>query len=403
MTVKSSNRARKRICMIVYTDYAFDARVRREAETLADAGFEVICLTPRNGSRKQEYQLRGVVVRELPVSKYRGKSHFRYLNSYVGFLLRSFAACNGLLIRGGLDAVHVHNVPDFLVAAGIVPRLLGKTVLLDIHDSVPETYAAKFPDSSRLLRRLLCWEEKISAGLASQVICVNHPQRDRLLGRGLASSKAFVSMNVPDHRLFENVVRESRHDDGAFKLVYHGTMAKRLGVDLILRSVAKLAGKIPGLELHLWGHGDDLQGFQTLGKELGLEGIVHFLPKGFPVHELPQRLIHMDVGLVGNRRDEATELMLPVKLLEYVALGIPVVAPRLKTIEHYFSNEMVSYYEPEDVEMLSTKILELHTDKDRRKQQADRARAFLDQYGWQKQGGEFVALYRSLMEGGTRK
>ncbi len=389
--------------MIVYTDYAFDARVRREAETLAEAGFEVICLTPRNGSRKREYQLRGVAVRELRVSKYRGKSHLRYLNSYLGFLLRSFAACNGLLFRGGLDAVHVHNVPDFLVAAGIVPRLLGKTVLLDIHDSVPETYAAKFPDSSPLFRRLLCWEEKISAALASQVICVNHPQRDRLLGRGLAASKAFVSMNVPDHRLFQTVVRQPRQEDGTFKLVYHGTMAKRLGVDLILRSIAPLVGKIPGLQLHLWGHGDDLPGFQGLANQLGLDGIVHFSPKGFPVHELPERLIHMDVGLVGNRRDEATELMLPVKLLEYVALGIPVVAPRLKTIEHYFSDQMVTYYEPENVEQLSEKILELHTHAHQREQQAKNARAFLDQYGWQKQGGEFVALYRSLMESGKQQ
>ena len=30
----------------------------------------------------------------------------------------------------------------------------------------------------------------------------------------------------------------------------------------------------------------------------------------------------MDVGVVGNRRSAAGDLMLPVKLLEYVSLGI---------------------------------------------------------------------------------
>ena len=46
-----------------------------------------------------------------------------------------------------------------------------------------------------------------------------------------------------------------------------------------------------------------------------------FRPKGLPLHELPRHLRSMDVGVVGNRRSAAGDLMLPVKLMEYVLIG----------------------------------------------------------------------------------
>jgi glycosyltransferase involved in cell wall biosynthesis len=90
--------------------------------------------------------------------------------------------------------------------------------------------------------------------------------------------------------------------------------------------------------------------------------------------------------------------MLPVKLLEYVSLGIPTVAPRLDTIQRYFTEEMVAYYEPGNVDALADAILHLHDDTERRRRQAAFARDFLDRYGWERQGEELVAMYRTLVE-----
>ena len=65
--------------MIAYTNYAFDARVRREAETLASQGFRVRCLTTKNGGAPARFVLDGVEVQELRVPKYRGKSTRAYI------------------------------------------------------------------------------------------------------------------------------------------------------------------------------------------------------------------------------------------------------------------------------------------------------------------------------------
>ena len=94
------------------------------------------------------------------------------------------SACLHLLARRELEVVHVHNIPDFLVFAGLVPRFAGTKVVLDVHDSVPETFAAKFSASS-MFWKVLCLEERLSALVAHKVICVNHPQRDTLVARGI--------------------------------------------------------------------------------------------------------------------------------------------------------------------------------------------------------------------------
>jgi glycosyltransferase involved in cell wall biosynthesis len=387
------------VCMIAYTNYAFDARVRREAETLAARGFKVLCLTTKNGAKPARFVLDGVEVRELRVSKYRGKNRVAYIGSYVHFLLWTSAACLKLLAKRELDVVHIHNMPDFLVLAGLFPRLVGRKVVLDVHDSMPETFATKFSGAS-VITRLLYLEEKLSALVAHKVICVNHPQRDTLVARGIPHSKTFISMNVPDPRIFNghSIDRESDAKAERFNLVYHGTMSERLGVDLIIRAVAQLRDRIPSLRLHLWGDGDDRTRFQALAKSLALEETVLFKPSGVPLPELPRHFRTMDVGVVGNRQTVAGDLMLPVKLVECVSLGVPVVVPRLKTIEYYFSDDMVAYFEPGDVQSLADAIYRLYSHRSMRTCQADKARQFLRKYGWERQGTELVTLYRSLVE-----
>jgi glycosyltransferase involved in cell wall biosynthesis len=387
--------------MIVYTRYATDARVRREAETLASNGFRVLCLTNREGAEPRRYVLEGVEVRELSVPKYRGKSHSAYVGSYARFLGAASAECLRVQRAGRLDVVHVHNLPDFLVAAALIPRLRGAKVVLDVHDSIPETFASKFSHDN-IRWPILCLEEKLSALVAHRVICVNHPQRDTLVARGLPASKTFVSMNVPDPRIFTPRDREREvREEGPLNLVYHGTMVARLGVDLVIQAVHALRERIPGLQLHLWGGGDDLDTFRALAQRLNVIDCVHFRPEGYPLTDLPARLEAMDIGVVGNRRTVAGELMLPVKLLEYVALGIPAVAPRLRTISHYFADDMVSYYEPDDVGSMADAIYRLHAQPQLRRDQPSRAADFLREYGWDRQGPELVAFYEGLLAQGT--
>ena len=390
---------KKQIYMIAYTNYPSDARVRREAETLAATGdFEVAFLSLQDNDTAKSYELENVKVIELDVKKYRGHNKFNHMKSYLKFLLLAFCQCNRQFFARKLDIVHVHNMPNFLVLAGLLPRLCGKKMILDIHDSTPETYFAKYgKNANKLLFKLLCWEEACCCGLANKIICVNHVQRDELIGRGISSKKIAISMNVPDPKWFGmNGIPKHNKPDKTIKMIYHGTIAKRLGIDLAIRAFARICPKDSGMEFHILGNGEGIDECMELSSLLDLDDHVHFINKMLPLESLLEILRDMDVGIVANRENAATELMLPVKLLEYIALNIPVVVPRLKAIEHYFTDDMVSYFEPENIDSLAQAILNLFNDEHRRKSQAEKAKTFLDRYGWEKHKLDLINLYREV-------
>jgi len=384
--------------MLAYTDYSLDARIRREAETLVLHGFDVIIFVPKEGKEKHDYELGGVNVQELDIAKYQGKKNTAYLMSYVRFTLWAFLKCSALFFSRKLDIFHAHNMPDFLVFAGVVPKLFGKKVILDIHDSMPETYITKFDNANQLIFKILCWEEALCCKLANRVVCVNHPQGQVLAARGIPDSKICISMNVPDHRRF-NLDEKKKHpknNDSQFKLIYHGTQAKRLGVDLTIRAVARLTEEISDLKFYNFGTGDDLDAFIGLSESLGMENHIDFSKVNVHIEKLMAILSQMDIGVVANRKNKATELMLPVKMLEYVALDIPVVAPRLKTIQYYFSEDMVAYFDAEDVDSLSAAIMGLYKNEKKRKKQVQAARRFIERYGWENHQFDLIDMYNEL-------
>ncbi len=388
--------------MFAYTTYSSDRRVQREAEALSSRKeYKVSFLVPKENDSPHNYIMNDVNIIECHIRQYQGNSNLRYIMSYIYFMILAFITCAKSLITRNLDIVHFHNMPDFLVFAAIIPRLFGKKVILDIHDTMPETYAAKFSKESSILFKLFCLEEALCCKFAHKIICVNHIQRDILIERGIPDRKILALLNVPDHKRF---IPKADNMAGAkngthFKLVYHGSMAKRLGVDLTIQAVSKLTDKIPGLEYYVLGGfegvDDDRRGFIELSKSMGIDQRVHFT-KSIPLESLLPVLYEMDLGVVSNRSNIATALMLPVKMLEYIILNIPVVVPRLKTIQYYFTEDMVSYFEPENVDSLADAILGLYNDEHKRIKQAQTAKKFLDKYGWENHQMDLVNLYKKL-------
>jgi glycosyltransferase involved in cell wall biosynthesis len=386
---------RKRVCMLAYTSYATDGRVRLEAESLVQWGYEVCFLVLKTEPQPRSYRLCGVNVIELNVQKYRGKSKFRYLLSYLHFLVLAFVKCSCLFFRYRIHVIHVHNMPDLLVLAALIPRVFGCKVVLDIHDTVPETYAGKFEAPSRSLVKLLKVEEWLCCSFANQVIAVNHVQRDVIISRGVPAKKVSTVITMPTFS-GRPQTQITRDGDQRFRLVNHGTVSKRLGNDLLIRAAAVLVRQIPGFELHIIGGGDDLEEIVQLSESLELSGHVHF-HKGVPWDVLPQELCSMDVGIVANRVNIATQLMLPSKLIDYVSLGIPAVVPKLKAIEYYFTPDMVSYFDPENVQSMVTAVLSLYESRERRQHQSASARSFLDRYSWSK-NSDLRELYAALTD-----
>ena len=369
--------------MVAYTNYLSDARPRREAETLARRGDHVDFIALADDGCASVETINEVRLFRLKPHRYRGDSGFSYAFAYLRFLLAASTKVMQLFVRERYDIIHVHTMPDLLVLVGLLPKLLGARVVLDIHDMMPELYMSKFsiPEHHWFIR-LLALQEQLSIRLADRVICVHHPHRDVLCHRGAPQEKITVLPNVPDPLVIRNetVVMEP---DGAFRIVYHGTIARRLGLDLAVRAFEEVAESCQGARLEIFGDGDAAGELEAQIAASPVKGRIRFARKMFRVESIAQMIRGAAVGIIPNRRDAATEYMLPVKLLEYVHLGIAVIAPRLHTIQYYFENDQVAYYEPGDLCELAACIRRLYANPHEREQLIQHSARFAQQFNWE--------------------
>jgi hypothetical protein len=132
-----------RVLMITHSYYLRDPRVRREAEALAEAGYtvDVICL--RDQGEPYRSEVNGVRIYRVPLRRCRG-GFLRYLFEYLAFFVLSGLLLSALQLRRRYRLVHVHNMPNFLVFATLLPRLFGAKVILDMHDPMPELFQLQF-------------------------------------------------------------------------------------------------------------------------------------------------------------------------------------------------------------------------------------------------------------------
>jgi glycosyltransferase involved in cell wall biosynthesis len=386
-----------RILVITYNTWVSDARSKRHAEALAERGHtvDVICV-----ATKVRGQLNGINVIWLPMPKYHGTSRVGYLFSYLRFFALASVTAARLSLRHKYDLVIVCTMPDAAVVSALIPKILGSKILLDIRDTMPELYRDKF--NGRLGAagaRLLMLEERASAWFADRILAVHEPHAQRLVQSGIPREKIDVVLNSPNPEIFKPIdeLYGAPPKDDHFTLVFHGTVSRRLGIDTAIYAVHELRDRIPQLHLRLIGTGDFWEAAQALVTRLKLDDRVRFESQ-VPLEQLPAALSTVSVGLVPNPASSATHLMLPVKLLEYAALGIPVIAARLRTIEHFFPEDAVRYFEPGNVASLAAAIEEVHARPEYRAAIAKRAASIMTGLGWNAQRENLYDAVAALLK-----
>jgi len=359
--LRQSAPAQKRAMILGYLTYRGDARVKRQVKTLAAAGYavDVICLAEDMGEARGDAHLIGV-----KVPHYRGDSRLRYVLAYATFFLKAGWTAAGLAACHHYDVAIVCNMPDFIVWCALGPKLGGARIVLDVHDPLPELYRVKFGRPAGCLgERLLMLEERVSAWFADRVLATHDLHLRRLARAGIPAAKLRVVLNAPNPELFPYSENPLRRQDG-FKIVYHGTISPRLGIDVAVRAMALVRSRIPEIQLLLIGKGEAIKECKRLAHALDVDDIVRFQAP-VAVEKIAPILQSCSIGVVPNRDNAATQLMLPVKLMEYAMLGVPVVAARLDPITQYFDERAVEFFEPENAADLAAAIIRLYDDPGR--------------------------------------
>lgn len=393
----------KKAAVILYSHYPADPRPRRAAEALAGAGVAVdlFCLRESEEEPAEEI-IHGVHVFRLPIKKKRG-SKLDYLRQYGSFLLHSFwhLTCRG--IGGQYDLVHVHNMPDILVFSAIVPRLRGAGIILDLHDPMPELMMSIYAlPRAHPLVRLLNVFERWSIAFSHIAITPNLAFQKLFLSRSCPPGKMQIIMNSPEEEIFANPegdLHQPPAEPGELRLMHHGSIVHRHGVDLLVEAVARVRGVLPKVRLDIYGsHTPFMDEVLETARRVGVDDVVHY-HGAKPQDEIAAAIRKCHLGVVPNRFSAFTNINFPTRLFEYLAMGRPVIAPATRGILDYFGEDEIITFKPEDVDDLAAKILWVHTHPEAVPGLVERGASVYQKHLWSGQKESFIHEVCTLLKG----
>ncbi len=380
--------------MITYSVYESDTRVMRYAEALARRGDRVDVIALRRANQTRADVIDGVNVFRIQTRPADGNGKFSYLIRILLFFFRAMRSVSAKHLRDPYRLIHVHSVPDFLVFTAWLPKLMGAKIILDVHDLLPEFYASKYGVSKDSWSfKALVLIEQVSAAFADHIIAANDLWQERLISRAVPREKCSSMVNVPDEAVFCR--RGRTRNDSKFIILYPGTLNWHQGVDIAIRAFARIASEVPDAEFHIYGEGPYRAFLHKLVLDLGLQDRIKL--NGFiSSREIARVIEDADLGVVPKRKDGFGDEAFSTKIMEFMALGVPVIVPDTRIDRYYFTDSTVQFFRGGDEDDLAQAMLCLIRQRDLRDQLAGNALRFVAQNNWDLMKVEYLALADSL-------
>ena len=393
--------SRRRVLIIVENlPLPFDRRVWQEALALRDDGCEVSIICPKGHGYTKSYELHeGIRIyrHPLPVE---ADSALGYGLEYTLSLLWEFVLTVRIGLTRGFDVIQACNPPDTIFLIGRFFKLFGKRFVFDHHDINPELYEAKFKRRDvwyRMLLRLERW----TFATADVSIATNESYRTIAIDRGgMDPTRVFVVRSGPDLRRVQHLPPREELRRGRRHLVcYVGVIGKQEGLDLLLQSVAHIRGKMgrDDVQFVVVGDGTELASIRTLSAELGIDDCVEFTGR-VPDRDLWQILGTADVCVNPDRANEMNDKSTMNKILEYMALGKPIVQFDL-TEGRVSAGSASLYAKANDTTDFAQKLCELLDDAALREQMGREGRRRVEaDLAWHHQVPVLLAAYSKAFE-----
>jgi glycosyltransferase involved in cell wall biosynthesis len=301
-----------------------DTRLRKQVRDMVDAGFRVSAITMRDPSNASYGQLPGVRLLQYRPPR-ESSSTIGYLREYLTAFCWAALLTAKERMRGRIDVLHLCQPPDIYFPLAWAMKWAGSRIVVDQRDLMPELLAQRSSAAApRLIMRVLHWLERRTQSVADQTICVNDYLRDRLIAAGAEPTRVSIVRNGP----VVARAREARPDPTLLRghahlVCWAGRIGRQDRVDIVL-DVADVVVNDLGQKdcaFVVLGDGECLDELRDLAVRRGLDDWVSFT--GWLTEaDVFAHLVTADIGLDTSLQVEVS----PVKAMEYMALGLPLVS-----------------------------------------------------------------------------
>jgi colanic acid/amylovoran biosynthesis glycosyltransferase len=210
-------------------------------------------------------------------------------------------------------------------------------------------------------------------------------------------------MNSPEEELFPP---RAAPPAGPPTFLYHGSLLERYGVTDLVRIFPRVLAHVPGARLCLIGDGDARPAVEAAIDEFALHDSVELSPGWLDLKSAAARVPLAHVGVVASPPDVHNRFGLANKMMECIAVGVPVVCPDRPVIRAHFGDDEVVFYTAGDSTELTAALVRAACRPEEMAARARRAQARLARsYAWSRQKRELLDLLdeQSTAARGTRR
>jgi glycosyltransferase involved in cell wall biosynthesis len=320
-----------------------DTRVQKEALSLHEAGYDVTVLCPKGkGAELGHEMIDGIRVYRHPMPE-EGNSALGYLWEYGCASFWEFWYVWWIYLRHGFHVIQGCNPPDDIFLVALPFKLFGVKYIFDHHDAMPELFFSKF-GTQGFLYKVQVLLEKLTYRFSDVVMATNASYKGLAITRGhIAPEDVFIVRNGPDLETFKAVLPKPALKYGKDYLVgYVGTMSDQDGLDILVE-VALHLKNLGRRDVHFTcvGRGPALASLQKMVRDKDLGDTMNFTGR-ISDEQLLEILSTADVCVNPDRPCEMNDISTMIKIMEYMALGKPIVQFDLR--EGRFSAQDAAVY-----------------------------------------------------------
>ena len=387
--------------------------VREMVAALARAGHEVTVVSPvlSKSPWEEPAEIEGRIVQILPEPEAAAAAAgLRAYNERVGSENALPGEVRRILYQSSVAGRLIHRFerhrPDAIyerlslhgTAGPVVAEALGVPYLLEVNAPLAQEHTTY---RGAWLGELAATGERWTLARADAILAVSEQLRDHLAAQGVQPERVHVVPNGVDGTRFHPGPREDELArawgvEGAPLLGFVGSLRPWHGVELlpeILEGVRKQHGDTRML---VAGDGEMRSRTEKAFEERELADAAVFTG-AVPHDDVPRLIRCLDVGLAPYPVPEHTFYFSPLKLFEYMACGVPVVAARIGQIADVVDDGRTGLlHEPGDVEAIVSACCALLDDPARAARMGAAAADAGAAYTWDANAARVTALAATL-------